>query len=156
MVDEHMQPPQRACEPAQASTREDIERLQVAVSQMPQQEVPTTHTFADGIYVRQMRVKAGCVIVGKVHRQLHAFILQKGEMVLTGDGQDSRRVKAPAMMVSQPGVKRAAVALTDCVVTNVHIADLTDIAAIEREQTEPDPTALFDAYNHLKALKHDS
>ena len=32
---------------------------------------PLKHTFADGIYVRQMSMRPGSVVVGAIHKHLH-------------------------------------------------------------------------------------
>ncbi len=134
-------------------TRVDIEHLQAVMARMPQVHLETRHYFADGVYVREMRCPAGATIVGKVHKREHFFILAAGEMTLTGDGAEPRLVKAPFIVISQPGLKRAGHAHTDCVCLNVHRTDQTDLDAIEMELIEPDETALFDARNNIKALR---
>lgn len=123
------------------------------MSRLPQATFDTRHHFADGVYVREMHCPAGCMIVGKVHKSQHVFILAAGEMTLTGDGLPPRRLKAPAIIVSNPGVKRAGYAHTACVCLNVHRTDQLDLDAIETELIEPDESALFDARNELKAAR---
>ena len=135
---------------APAPTRADIEQLQVLMSAMPQLALPTAHHFADGVYLREMRCPAGATIVGKVHKRPHFFILAAGEMTVTGDGAQPRRIVAPAIIVSGPGIKRAGHAHTDCVCLNVHRTDSVDLDAIEMELIDPDETALFDSRNELK------
>lgn len=133
-----------------APTRADIEQLQVLMSAMPQVALPTAHHFADGVYLREMRCSAGTTIVGKVHKRPHFFILAAGEMTITGGGAQARRIAAPAIIVSGPGIKRAGYAHTDCVCLNVHRTDSVDLDVIEVELIEPDDMALFDARNELK------
>ena len=41
-------------------------------------EFPLKHTFADGIYVRQMDMKAGSAVVGAIHNHLHVWFLLTG------------------------------------------------------------------------------
>jgi hypothetical protein len=130
--------------------RAAVERLQAIMSKMPQADLPTQHHFADGVYMREMHCPAGCTIVGKVHRREHFFILASGEMELAGDGLPPRLVKAPAILIGSPGVKRVGYAHTDCVCINVHRTAQTDLDAIEIELIEPDATALFDARNEHK------
>ena len=135
-----------------APTRADIEHLQAVMSCMPQAELPTSHHFADGVYVREMHCPAGTTIVGKVHKRPHFFILMTGEMTVTGDGSPARLFKAPAIVVSGPGVKRAGYAHTECVCLNIHRTDSTDLDVIEMELIEPDGSALFDARNKQRDL----
>jgi uncharacterized cupin superfamily protein len=104
------------------------------------------------MYCRELLIPKGCALVGKVHRKEHFCLILSGEITLVSNGQ-RRRVKAPAIFVSQPGVKRAGFAHEDCVFVNVHRTDSQDLDEIERETIEPDDTALFDARNKRKALE---
>lgn len=131
-------------------TREQIDRLQAEMSQMPQAELPTEHFFANGMYCRKMCAAAGTLIVGKVHLQEHFFMVLSGELEVRSE-QGAGRIKAGDVFVSQPGMKRVGLALTDVVVVNVHRTDSTDLDDIEREVIESDELALFDAHNRLKA-----
>lgn len=130
-------------------SRADIEQLQSAMAKLPQAEIETRHYFADGMYIREMRCKAGTAIVGKVHKREHFFILLTGDMTLVSDGK-RERVKAPRIMVASPGMKRVGYAHEDSICLNVHRTNSTDLEQIEYELIEEDPTALFDARNELK------
>lgn len=99
---------------------------------MPQVELPLFHTFGPGFYARTINIGAGTVLTGKVHSTEHIFILSKGEMsIVTDDG--SFRVAAPYQAVCRPGLKRAGYAHTDCVCTNVHITEETDLVKLEAQ-----------------------
>ena len=133
-------------------TRGDIDRLEERLRELPQAEFPTKHYFANGLYVREMHCKAGTALVGKVHKTQHIFALIQGEMTLVWDG-NRLTVKAPFITVSEPGVKRAGLAHTDCICLNIHHSDITDIDDIEKSLVEQDPLALFDAHNNITELK---
>lgn len=130
-------------------THEDIERLQASLLTAPQLELPTNHYWADGMYCRELFRPKDTLIVGKVHKKEHFYIVVAGEVTVVGDGIRTR-IKAPCVMVSAPGTKRAVYAHEDSVCMTVHRTDLKDLEAIERELIEPDETALFDAHNKLK------
>lgn len=134
------------------SMRARVETLQSEMARLPQIELPTDHRFADGMYARVMTCPQGALIVGKVHLREHFFILAAGSMQLTTD-EGVRLVSAPAVIVSQPGTKRAGLALTECTCINVHRTWNTDLDAIETELIERDERALFDARNRPKELK---
>lgn len=131
--------------------RERVLLLQSAVAQLPQVETPTFHHFADGMYLREQHIPAGTVIVGKIHKKEHFFILAKGQMQVTGD-DGVKTLTAPAIFCGRPGSKRAGYAHTDCVVLNVHKTNSTDIDEIEAEVIEPESDALLDAHNRIKEL----
>lgn len=126
-----------------------IRRAEAAMREMPQVELETQHYFADGMYAREVFRPAGTLLVGKVHKREHFYIVTMGAVqVATENGL--RIYRAPAVVVSKPGTKRAVLALEDSVCMTVHRTDNTDLEAIERELIEPDQHALFDAANHLK------
>lgn len=131
-----------------SSDKTAIERLQVAISGLPQTQMVTRHYFADGTYCRELLIPQGVTLVGKVHKREHLCILLQGELTIS-DGESSRTLKAPCIFVSPPGVKRAGYAHEDSIFVNVHRTNSTDLDEIEREVIEQDPVALFDARNFL-------
>lgn len=129
--------------------RSKVLNLENVLRSMPQVELPTTHHFAGGMYARVMELKKGITIVGKVHKSEHFFILSKGILAVAVDDKVTV-IKAPAVIVSGPGVKRAGHAIEDCVCINVHRSDKTDLDELEYELTEPDPLSMYDSANLLK------
>lgn len=133
------------------SQRGKVNRLQAEMLKFEQVELPTDHYFADGMYARVIARHAGVLIVGKVHKREHFYIVTKGRIQVTTD-DGVREIAAPAVIVSKPGTKRAVLAMEDSVCMTVHRTDKTDLDEIEAELIEPDGTALFDAYNRPKEL----
>ena len=83
-------------------------------------ECPLTHTFSDGIYVRQIEIPAGMFVTGRIHKHDHPNFLLKGEvLVITESGRE--HLVAPVSMISKPGTKRALYSITDLVWTTVHL-----------------------------------
>jgi quercetin dioxygenase-like cupin family protein len=107
-----------------------VERLEQALSQMDQVEIPVVNYFSHKIYAREITIPKNTILTGKIHKYSQLNILSKGEIsVLTEDGV--KRVKAPFTIVSPPGTKRAAYAHEDCVWTTIHGTDETDVEKIE-------------------------
>jgi hypothetical protein len=127
-----------------------IQTLKEALSKLPQAELITNHYFADGMYCREVIRPAGTLIVGKIHKREHFYIILSGEVTVSGDGY-RERIKAPRILVSAPGTQRAVFAHEDTRCITVHRTDSRDLDVIERELIEPDETALFDSHNKLKA-----
>ena len=132
--------------------RETVERLQDAMSKLPQAELSTRHWFADGMYCREMDWPAGVTIVGKVHKREHLFILLKGEATFSTE-EGMKRVKAPCVIVGVPNTKRVGYAHEDSVCLNIHRTDIRDLDQIEIEMIEPEDKALFDSSNKVKTLE---
>lgn len=132
--------------------RAEIERLQAMMLDMPQAVLPTEHFFADGMYCRFLPRPAGTLIVGKVHRREHFYIVCSGTVQVTDGEGVAKEIIGPAIVVSKPGTKRAVLAITDATCLTVHRTDKTDLDEIEEELIEPDDSALFDARNQPRAL----
>lgn len=80
---------------------------------------PLKHTFADGIYVRQMNMKAGSIVVGAIHKHLHMWFLLAGHIsVLTEENTED--YIAPCYVVATPGTKRVIYANKESIFVNVH------------------------------------
>ena len=118
---------------------------------MPQAELETVHYFADGMYCRAVIRPKGTLIVGKVHKREHFYIVTKGKVEVASD-TETKTYEAGAVLVSKPGTKRAVLALEDSICMTVHNTDNTDLEEIEKELIEEDTTALFDSRNKLKVL----
>lgn len=113
-----------------------IREFQEAVKQLPQVEPPVEHFHAEGLYGRPMYMKAGETVVGATHAKQHLCIVM-GHCVVV-DGHDRKELMGWNVFVSEPGAKRAIVALADTVWMTVHATDLTDVSDIEREVLKPE------------------
>ncbi len=114
--------------------RSKLMRLQEAMlaDKDNQVELRTEHHFAHRIYAREMRVPAGVVVVGKIHKHKTLNILLSGDMsVLTETGL--KRIKPGEVVEAFPGIKRAGYAHTDSRWLTIHGTDNTDLVAIEAE-----------------------
>lgn len=90
------------------------------------------HHFSHGVYGRELRIPAGSVVVGHIHKFTNMNVLLEGEMdVQTNDGV--KRVGPGFLIVSPPGTKRVAYAHTDCRWLTVHGTHETDIDKIEQQ-----------------------
>ena len=95
---------------------------------------PLKHTFADGIYVRQMFMGIGTVVVGAIHKHLHVWFLLSGHIsVVTEDGAED--YIAPCYVVAKPGTKRVIYANEDSIFVNIHKnpTNSQDIEWLEKE-----------------------
>ena len=104
--------------------------LEAAMREMPQLEIEPVHYFAEGLYAREITIPKGCTLTGKIHLFEHLNIISKGDIsVMTEDG--IRRIKAPATIISKPGIKRVGYAHEETVWTTIHACTETDVDKIE-------------------------
>jgi len=117
------------------------EGLVELLESMPQADTPVEHTFSGGVYVRQMFIPAGTLIVGKRHRHETCNILLRGELsVYLGDGKPVTHVCGPLIMTSEPMTRKIAYCHQDTVFLNIHPTTETDLDKIEKQFiiTEPE------------------
>lgn len=95
---------------------------------------PIKHTFADGIYVRQMDMKADSVVVGAIHKHLHVWFLLTGHVTIATEDTTEDYI-APCYVVSTPGVKRVILANEDSIFVNIHKnpSNTKDLDMLEKE-----------------------
>ena len=82
-------------------------------------EFALKHSFADGIYVRQMLMKKDSVVVGAIHNHLHVWFLLTGHITVATEDSTQDYV-SPCYVVSTPGVKRVILANEESIFVNVH------------------------------------
>jgi hypothetical protein len=130
----------QALEALPMGKREQILAFQGELEQLPQVDCPLTHTFAPGMYSREIFLPAGTFIVGKIHKHAHLNIVTKGRVtVVTEFGRREIHVTAgPITFTSDAGSKRALYVHEDAIWITIHAVQSTDLAEIEREIIAPD------------------
>ena len=82
-------------------------------------QFPLKHTFADGIYVRQMNMKADSLVVGAIHNHLHVWFLLTGHLAVSTEDSIEEFI-APCYVVADPGSKRVIYAVEKSTFVNIH------------------------------------
>jgi len=118
--------------------RKVILQVQECVSALPKaffgdnEQCPLKHSFADGIYMREIFIPKDTLLVGKIHKHSHPNIILKGDVsVLTEEG--AKRIKAPCSMISPAGTKRVVYAHEDTVWVTFHVTKSQNLEEIEEE-----------------------
>ena len=95
---------------------------------------PLKHTFADGIYIRQMDMKADSMVVGAIHNHLHVWFLLTGHLAVATESVIEEFI-APCYVVAKPGSKRVIYAIEDSIFVNIHKnpKNIKDIKKLEAE-----------------------
>ena len=133
--------------------REAVEQIEDAMQGMPPAFLPIKHYFANGMYAREMTVPAGAIVTGAIHKTTHFCILSQGRVhVMSEDGIEE--LVAPAIIISQPGTKRAIHALEDTVWTNIHATNETDLDKLVEELTESTVDQLQGGGNNKQELAY--
>lgn len=135
----------------QDDIRQRVEQLQFEVSKLPQYEPQTKHTFHGGMYCREVWRPAGVLVIGKVHKKEHFYIVMYGTVrVTTDDGV--KIITGPCILSSLPGTKRAVYAETDSLCVTFHRVESITVEDAESELVEDDPNCMYLAGNTVKGV----
>ena len=77
------------------------------------------HSFADGIYIREMRMKQGQLGFSAIHKHSYGFFLLSG-ILQSSKEEGVEEFISPCYVVSPRGAKRIVYAVEDCVIVTVH------------------------------------
>ena len=91
---------------------------------------PITNSFTDGLYMRQMKMKADTVVISAIHHTNHFWFLLSGKVVVQADDETVEHV-APCWSYSVKGTKRLIKCVEDCVWINI-IANPTGTKDMEQ------------------------
>lgn len=121
--------------------RDRVGRMEDVLIEKEQVECPLLHTFAPGVYARQISMPKDTIVTGKIHRYAHIAIISKGSCTtVTENG--TQRIEAPHIMVVPAGTKRALYIHEDMIWTTIHVTNETDLKKLEAELIVPDFEAL--------------
>ena len=92
------------------------------------------HSFANGVYIRQMDMKQGQLGFSAIHKHSYGFFLLSGVLASSKE-EGVEEFIAPCYIVSPRGSKRIVYAVEDCVITTIHAnptntQDLDELAKI--------------------------
>lgn len=120
-----------------------IEHIKKTLLELPDQtDMPVTHEFMQGMYIRRLFIPKGTLIVGKIHKQECFNVVEKGDIaIMTETG--AKRVKAGFTVVTPAGIQKLGYANEDTVFTNIFHTDVTDIDQIES-------TLVWESYEQME------
>jgi hypothetical protein len=101
------------------------------------------------MYCREVFREAGVLVVGKVHKKEHFYMIVSGTVAITTD-DGVQEITGPRLLCSNPGAKRAVYAITDALCMTFHRTDATDVESAEEELVEYDPNSMYLPSNELK------
>ena len=129
--------------------REKVQALQDALMDFESYEPETEHVFHAGMYCRKVFRHAGVLVVGKVHKKEHFYLIVSGTVAITTD-DGVQVVTGPHLLCSKPGTKRAVYAETDALCMTFHRTDSTTVEDAEVELVEEEPNSMYSLGNQLK------
>lgn len=96
--------------------------------------LPIKHYFMDGVYVREMIMNPGMLVVGAIHKHRHMCFLLRGHLSVASDSGVVDHV-APCIIVADPGERRVLYAHEYSVWYNTHKnpSNTEDVGQLEKD-----------------------
>lgn len=118
------------------------------ISKLPPADIRIQNEFAPGVYLRKMFAREGSVIVSKIHKTEHFFILAQGRILVFDGVHEAVILKAPYQGRTMAGAQRMGIVLDEALWINVHPTDIQPedtseeaeeraVALIEQQIIEP-------------------
>ena len=112
------------------TTTQKVEALLPELRNMPQVDCNTQHYFGPSLYIREVTMPAGTVVIGKAHKAPHMCVMLQGKMILIAEDGSRKEVKAPLTFVGTPG-RKVAYIVEDTVFQNIFVTEETDVEKLE-------------------------
>lgn len=98
----------------------EMDRIGAECLTLPSVEAPLIHTWTKGLYIREIHLKAGTLAVTKIHNTQHPYVILKGKVSVTTDGENWTYIEAPFNGITEPGTQRFIVVYEDTIWITYH------------------------------------
>jgi hypothetical protein len=109
---------------------QQIGNLYVTAKEYPQIQCEEKHHFGPNIYIKEVTMPAGSLIIGKHHRFEHMCNMMSGRMIVVDSDGNRAELIAPMTFMAKPGRKIAYIIET-VVFQNIYSTSETDIKKLE-------------------------
>ena len=115
-----------ACSPVKQEAREKIMALESVMAEYPQVDIPVTHRFCGNMYGREITIPKGTLLTGRIQKFDHFDIMLSGDMTVSTDSGEVKRITGTNIMEGKAGKKRAGYAHEDTHWITFHSAEVRD------------------------------
>ena len=112
------------------TTTQKVEALLPELRDLPQVDCNTQHYFGPSLYIREVTMPAGAVVIGKAHKAEHMCVMLQGRMLIINEDGSKTELVAPKTFVGTPGRKIAYI-LETAVFQNIFVTEETDVEKLE-------------------------
>lgn len=115
-------------------TKENIDALEARLlaSGFDSMDLPVEHRFAPDIYIRELFMPAGLIVIGHAHLTSHFNIVLSGEAAVIMNGE-LRVIRGPSTIVSDAGIRKVLHIREDMIWQTVHSnpENITNVPTLE-------------------------
>ena len=112
------------------TTSQKIEAILPELKKLPQVNCSEKHYFGPSLYIKEVTMPAGAIIVGKPHKVEHMCVMLQFKMVLVAEDGSKKEVCAPMTFIGTPG-RKVAYILETTVFQNIYATEETDVEKLE-------------------------
>jgi hypothetical protein len=107
-----------------------VNNLYEATIAQPQIQCGEKHHFGPNIYIKEVTMPAGTLIIGKHHRMDHLCNMVSGRMRILQEDGTTKELVAPTTFMAKPG-RKVAYIIETVVFQNIYSTPETDIEKLE-------------------------
>ncbi len=119
----------------------NIDEVESILASLPQGDFPLKHRFtktvvnnqSKGMYVREIFMPAKSVILSKIHKTQHPFVVLSGCAIVWQPGKPAELLSAGYVGITEPGTQRLLEIVEDCRWATFHPTDEVELEKIEAE-----------------------
>lgn len=101
------------CVKNKSSNREKILQYEELVKELPQVDIPVNHYIHGGMYAREITIPKGIILTGQIYKFDHFDIMISGDITVSTDDDEPRRLTGFNLFKGMSGKKRAGYAHED-------------------------------------------
>jgi len=107
-----------------------VENLLDVSREMLQVKCEEKHHFGPNIYIKEVTMPAGSVIIGKSHKIEHVCNMMSGRMIVVQEDGSKVELVAPMTFIGKPG-RKVAYIIETVVFQNIYSTNETNIEKLE-------------------------
>lgn len=97
-----------------------LDELEAAMQDFPEVNCETDHDFAPGLYARTIFMPSGNLIVSRIHKTEHLFIISSGVVAVKNNDEEWEIYSAPYKGKTLPGTRRVLYTIENVMWTTYH------------------------------------
>jgi len=117
----------------QTPDQKQVDNMQAVLLKLPQTDCPLTHRFTPNLYTREIFMPKGTLIISKIHKTEHPFVIVKGKVSVWVEEIGTVTYTAPYVGITKPGTRRVLYIHEDCSWLTFHATDKTTPEEVEAD-----------------------
>jgi hypothetical protein len=132
--------------------RSSILKYEEFAKAQPQIEIPVIHRIHGGMYMREITIPKDCILTGQIYKFNHFDVMIKGDITVSTDGGERKRLTGYNVFNGMNGKKRAGYAHEDTTWLTVHPFDGINGEEIQKRITAQTFEELREFQNNASSM----